>query len=108
MPLLFLNFEFGSGSRFFAHFLLVFLLVFFFKFCSRFWILYVILPCSFAGEEFAGEEGRGHRRGARLHRRRGGGGRPRGVHRSIGEEEGVSMRGWEERREEELTEEEEG
>ena len=28
----------------------------YFKFCSRFWILYVLLPCSFAGEEFAGEE----------------------------------------------------
>src|SRR3954467_6820671 len=49
--------------------------------------------------------GGGHRRGARLHRRRGGrgGGRRRGVHRSIGEEEGETMRGWEERREEELT-----
>ena len=44
----------------FAHFLLVFLARFlaryYFKFCSCFWILYVLLPCSFAGEEFAGEE----------------------------------------------------
>ena len=29
---------------------------YYFKFCSCFWILYVLLPCSFAGEEFAGEE----------------------------------------------------
>ena len=33
-----------------------FFLLVFFKFCSRFWILYVLLPCSFAGEEFAGDE----------------------------------------------------
>ena len=37
---------------FFAHFLARY----YFKFCSCFWILYVLLPCSFAGEEFAGEE----------------------------------------------------
>ena len=33
-----------------------FLARYYFKFCSCFWILYVLLPCSFAGEEFAGEE----------------------------------------------------
>ena len=27
-----------------------------FQICSCFWILYVLLSCSFAGEEFAGEE----------------------------------------------------
>ena len=45
---------------FFAHFLLVFfarfLARYYFKFCTCFWILYVLLPCSFAGEEFAREE----------------------------------------------------
>ena len=39
----------------FAHFFLVFfarfLARYYFKFCSCFWILYVLLPCSFAGEE---------------------------------------------------------
>ena len=45
---------------FFAHFLLVFLLSFWHDIISNFvpvfWILYVLLPCSFAGEEFTGEE----------------------------------------------------
>ena len=40
----------------FAHFFARFLARYYFKFCSCFWILYVLLPCSFAGEEFAGEE----------------------------------------------------
>ena len=29
---------------------------YYFKFCSCFWILYVLLSCSFAGEEFTREE----------------------------------------------------
>ena len=41
---------------FFAHFFARFLARHYFKFCSCFWILYVLLPWSFAGEEFAGEE----------------------------------------------------
>ena len=40
----------------FASFFAGFLARYYFKFCSCFWILYVLLPCSFAGEEFAGEE----------------------------------------------------
>ena len=40
----------------FASFFARFLARYYFKFCSCFWILYVLLPCSFAGEEFAGEE----------------------------------------------------
>ena len=42
---------------FFARFVFArFLARYYFKFCSCCWILYVLLPCSFAGEEFAGEE----------------------------------------------------
>ena len=49
---------------FFAHFLLVFLLVFLHDIFSNFVLFFgsctffcrVLLPCSFAGEEFAGEE----------------------------------------------------
>ena len=40
----------------FCFFFARFLARYYFKFCSCFWILYVLLPCSFAGEEFAGEE----------------------------------------------------
>ena len=40
----------------FCSFFARFLARYYFKFCSCFWILYVLLPCSFAGEEFAGEE----------------------------------------------------
>ena len=40
----------------FCSFFACFLARHYFKFCSCFWILYVLLPCSFAGEEFAGEE----------------------------------------------------
>ena len=40
----------------FCSFFSRFLARYYFKFCSCFWILYVLLPCSFAGEEFAGEE----------------------------------------------------
>ena len=41
---------------FFARFFACFLARHYFKFCSCFWILYVLLSWSFAGEEFAGEE----------------------------------------------------
>ena len=40
----------------FASFFARFLARYYFKFCSCFWILYVLLPCSFAGEEFTKEE----------------------------------------------------
>ena len=40
----------------FCSFFAPFFARYYFKFCSCFWILYVLLPCSFAGEEFAGEE----------------------------------------------------
>ena len=40
----------------FCSFFARFLARYYFKFCFCFWILYVLLPCSFAGEEFAGEE----------------------------------------------------